>query len=247
MKMIEKESKISQRYLKMQLAWIYKQGTGGLDTDDLLGPVSSVPRALIGKDGLPYKSNKRSTTEYLRKRYSPLPIIQKTLPPQWAPHTAILEDMFLIQSSPLPSMGCMKDYAQWILDQYIKPHFRAGVQEVHVVFDSPGSMSETPKELEKKRRDKDKVIEAHKCNQLTSSGSLPTKWRSLLECRKCKQNLTVFLAQAQEMLKLAPNILNRAQAFASNVGETTYHVTSTGEMLPCPKLWSNADEADLRV
>ena len=63
--------------------------------------------------------------------------------------------MFLIQSSPLPSMSCMKEYAQWLLHQYIRPHFKAGVEEVHVVFDTPGSMPETPKELEKRRRDKE--------------------------------------------------------------------------------------------
>ena len=45
-------------------------------------------------------------------------------------------------------MSCMKEYAQWLLHQYIRPHFKAGVEEVHVVFDTPGSMPETPKELE---------------------------------------------------------------------------------------------------
>ena len=49
------------------------------------------------------------------------------------------------------------------------------------------------------------------------------------------------------MLELAPNILGSAQKFATNVGETTQSVTATGKMLPCPMLWSNADEADLRV
>ena len=248
MKVVEKERKISQRYLKRQLSWISKQGTEGLDFNDLLGPISSLPRALIGKDGLPYKSNKSNTTEYLRKRYSSLPIITDTPPPHWTPNTAILEGMFLIQSSPLPSMSCMKDYALWLLHQYIRPHFRADVEEVHLVFDTPGSMMQTPKELEKRRRDKGdtgKLADTHECTQITSSGGIPAKWRALLACRKCKQCLTVYLAQ--EMLELAPNILGSAQKFATNVGETTQSVTATGEMLPCPMLWSNADEADLRV
>ena len=33
----------------------------------------------------------------------------------------------------------------------------------------------------------------------------------------------------------------------TNVGEVAYCATSTGERLPCPQLWTNADEADLRV
>lgn len=181
---------------------------------------------------------------YLRKRYSGVPIITESPLPQWSPHTAILEGMFIIQSSPLSSMGCMKEYTQWILDQHVKPHLRAGAQEVHVVFDSPGSMSQTPKELEQKRRDtcNNKLCDTHTCIQFTSTTAIPSKWRDLLACRKCKQCLTNYL-----VLKLAQLILRNTQLFATNVGETTYSVMSTGEMLPCPQLWSNADEADLRV
>ena len=42
-------------------------------------------------------------------------------------------------------------------------------------------------------------------------------------------------------------MLGSSQIFVSNVGETAKSVTATGEILPCPMLWSNADEADLRV
>ena len=247
MKLVEKERRINQCYLKRQLAWISRQGTEGLDFTDLLEPISPLPRALIGSDGLPYKSTQSNTTEFLRKRYSSLPVITDTLPPPWTPHTAILEGMFLIQSSPLPSMSCMEEYTQWLLHQYIRPHFRAGVQKVHVVFDTPGSMPETPKELEKRRRDEEVTgkVYAHECNEIQSSGGIPTKWRSVLACRKCKQCLTVYLAQ--EMLELAPHMLGSSQIFVSNVGETAKSVTATGEILPCPMLWSNADEADLRV
>ena len=115
-KVVERERKICQQYLKQQLKWISEQGTKGLDFNNLLGPISPLPRALIGKDGLPYKATKSNATEYLKKRYSKLPIITDGLPPQWSPHTAILEGMFLIHSSPLPSMSCMKEYTQWLLE-----------------------------------------------------------------------------------------------------------------------------------
>lgn len=145
-KMVEKERQISQRYLKQQLAWISEQGTKGINFDQLLGPICPLPRALIGKDGLPYKASKSNTTEFLRKRYSELNLVTEKLPPYWTPHSVILEGMFIIQSSPLPSMSCMKEYTQWLLDQYVRPHLRVGSEEVHVTFDSPGSMTETPKE-----------------------------------------------------------------------------------------------------
>ena len=142
-KLVEQERKISQRYLKRQLAWISEQGADNLDIDSLLGPVSLLPRALIGKDGLPYKATKSSTTQYLQKRYSTKPIILQSLPPLWVPHTAILEGMFMVQTSPMPTMSCMQEYARLLLNQYVRPHFKAGVTEVHVVFDNPGSMRDS--------------------------------------------------------------------------------------------------------
>ena len=38
-KLVEQERKISQRYLKRQLAWISEQGAENLDFDSLLGPI----------------------------------------------------------------------------------------------------------------------------------------------------------------------------------------------------------------
>ena len=94
-----------------------------------------------------------------------------------------------------------------------------------MVFDTPGSMTQTPKELEKQRRDKGdtgKLADTHECTHITSSGGIPAKWRALLACRKCKQCLTVYFA-----LELATNILGSAQKFAANVGETTQSVTAS--------------------
>ncbi len=172
-KLVEQERKISQRYLKRQLAWISEQGAENLDLDSLLGPISSLPRALMDKDGLPYKSTKSSTTEYLHKRYSSLQILTPSLPPQWVPHAAILEGMFMIQTSPLPTMSSMNEYAHFLLNQYVRPHLRVGVQEVHVVFDSPGSMRESPKELEQRRRD-GSVKEHHDCAEIGHTSPLPS-------------------------------------------------------------------------
>ena len=59
----------------------------------------------------------------------------------------------MMQTSPLPGITSMRECAQLLLSQYIRPHLQVGVQEVHVVFHTPELMNETPKELEKKRRD----------------------------------------------------------------------------------------------
>lgn len=71
-----------------------------------------------------------------------------SLPPQWAPDAAIVVGMLMIQTSPLPAMGTMQEYAQFLLNEYVRPHLRVRVKEIHVVFDNPGSMKETPKEIE---------------------------------------------------------------------------------------------------
>ena len=78
--------------------------------------------------------------------------------------------------------------------------------EVHVVFDTPGSMCETQKELEQNRRDStaDKG-KNHSCIQILSATAVPHKWRALLACRKWKQCLTQYLAT--EMLTLVQTLL----------------------------------------
>ena len=48
-------------------------------------------------------------------------------------------------------MSYMADYVEYLLTRFVKPHFGAGCKEVHVVFDNPGSLNESPKE--QSRRD----------------------------------------------------------------------------------------------
>lgn len=96
---MEHERKINQRYFKRQLARMSEKGVQNLDFDNLLGPISPLPRALIGKDGLPYKATKSSTTEYFKKRYSTVKLIRQNLSPQWVPHTG--EDVYDTNITPL--------------------------------------------------------------------------------------------------------------------------------------------------
>ena len=91
-------------------------------------------------------------------------------------------------------MSCMQDYVKLLLARFVRPHFAAGVKEVHVVFDCPGSLTETPKELEQRRRDKAVESAIHHCTAFSGDLMLPTKWRDLLECRSCKKELTEYVA-----------------------------------------------------
>ena len=59
-------------YMKKQLAWFLEKGA---DNTDLLGSISPLSLVLIGKESPPHKANRSSVTQYLRKRYSKMPIV----------------------------------------------------------------------------------------------------------------------------------------------------------------------------
>ena len=247
---VERERKITQRLLKRQLAWVAKHGNSDDSVTDMLyGPISPLPRALVDSNGLPYKGSKSNTTTYLEKRYKQASIIISAFPPGWVPDTIILEGMFMIQTSPIPTMSYMTDYVQYLLSRFVRPHFVAGAKEVHVLFDNPGSQSETPKELEQMRRDKASESQTstcrHECISFHSNCCIPDKWRNVLDCRICKKALTVYIAE--EMLQLITRYIDSNQEFITNVAQSAYSTTTACTKVPQPTLWTNADEADLRV
>lgn len=145
--LVEKERKISQRFLKRQLAWMAEKDISPKNAKGLFASISSLPRALIGKDGLPYKANKSKTTSYLERRYKDLPVIRKSLP--WAPTTVILEGMFLIQTTPLPENENMRDYARMLFDNCVKKYLNTNVLEIHTVFETLGAYLKLQRKLNK--------------------------------------------------------------------------------------------------
>ena len=174
-----------------------------------------------------------------------MPVIISKFPPQWVPEVVILEGMFLIQIPPIPTMGGMKDYVNLLLTKSVRPHLKAGVIEVHVVFDNPGSLSETPKEIEHRRRDMAQQKSTHECVQFFSHTCITGSWRTLLSCRACKKAFINYVAE--EMLRIVPSSLYGNQLFTTNISNTAYSVSSNRIVTPEPTLRSNADEGDLRV
>ena len=49
------------------------------------------------------------------------------------------------------------------------------------------------------------------------------------------------------MLHLITRYIKSNQEFVSNIAQSAYVTTSDSTKVPQPTLWSNADEADLRV
>ena len=71
----------------------------------------------------------------------------------WRPESVLLEGMFLIQTPSSPEIATFLEYAQMLFDCYALPHIQAGVLEVHILLDDPGKMTESPKEIERAKRD----------------------------------------------------------------------------------------------
>ena len=158
----------------------------------MLGPISSHPKALMDKNG----SAKSSTTTYLCKQYKSTNLILNHLP--WFPSSIILEGMFIIQTSPLYTMQTMEDYSKMLLNIYVGLHFHVGALVVHIVFDNPSGLPESPKQFEQTRRD---TVSLCNHREFGTTTPIPQNWRDTLGCRKCKSALTAYLGG--EFLRLA--------------------------------------------
>ena len=115
------------------------------------GQYLEMPRAICCPNGLPHKGQKSYATHFLGKRYKNC--VVHALPSGWIADSIILEGMFIINTSPLVSHRTMRDYSNFLINRFVLYYFYKGINEVHIVFDSPGHGMHTPKEFEQNRRD----------------------------------------------------------------------------------------------
>ena len=125
-----------------------------------------LPLAIADSDGNPLKGQKSYATRSLQSRYktaSP-PVFPQEFP--WKPQCCLVEGMFLINTIPLGSHKSLGEYARFLIRRYILAQFNRGSNEVHVIFDNPGRLQNTPKFFEQSRRDSNaKVALDHCCYQ----------------------------------------------------------------------------------
>ena len=212
-----------------------------------------LPLALVGHDGLPYKGNKSKTTDFFEARYKKAGAIVSNFPQQWVPDSVILEGMFMIQTPPSPGITTYVQYCKLLVTRYISPHLRAGVNQVHVLFDDPTQNATSPKQLEHAKHDEiSQVSLSHTCVVIDQSTTVPSKWRDdLLNCQQCKRALCEFLSQ--EMLTQVPLLLSDDQmvltagGFSNQKQNQCWSVQQDGQPQSLPYLRSNAEETDLRA
>ena len=56
----------------------------------------------------------------------------------------------MINTSPIGSKTTYGDYANFLMQRHIKSHFLKGCTGVHLLFDNPGQLKNTPKCLSKR-------------------------------------------------------------------------------------------------
>jgi len=209
-----------------------------------------LPRALANADGIPHKGKKSGTTTALENRYKGQ-VVTNTFPPRWIPDLVILEGMFIINTTPLPSHSNMWNYTAFLLKRFLSQYSRLGVPEIHVVFDDPGRLKNHPKAIERARRDP-KSIPQHEHYHFTDDTQIPRKWHEVvLACRSCKRSLVEYLGSA--LLRGAISLLSGSQrivvAGASQgvLRDTAWYSSQSTESHPALNLFGNAEEADTRI
>ena len=51
----------------------------------------------------------------------------------------------MVNTTPLGNHRTFADYANFLGKRFLTPHFSAGSKEVHLIFDNPKGLAQTPK------------------------------------------------------------------------------------------------------
>ena len=64
----------------------------------------------------------------------------------------IVDAMFLMKTRPLRRTKTIEEYAILLFNIFILEHYKAGVREVHLIFDKPSKQAFNPKQFEHAKR-----------------------------------------------------------------------------------------------
>ena len=179
-KSLIKEKELVTKCLKNRLLWANSNPNNELQLEQYL----ELPRAIADHNGLPNKGSKSTSTTFFEKRYQG--IVCKTFPQQWFPEVYIAEGMFMINSTPLRIHKYLQEYAQFLFQHFFLKYIKAGIKEIHVLFDDEGRLPDHVKSIERSRRDSSQSDNSHEHFEAVNDAELPSKWRQVISCRVCK-------------------------------------------------------------
>lgn len=106
----------------------------------------------------------------------------------------------------------MIECSEFLFRRFVLSHFVGGSAEVHLVFDIPGRLPNSPKALERQRRDAIcSLSQDHQHSTFSDTCTPPSNWRELLSCRQCKRKLVLYLGEA--FMKNTRKLLRGRQMF----------------------------------
>ena len=115
------------------------------------------------------------------------------------------------------------------------------------MFDDPGRFDMHPKDIERTRRDSPNHGTVHEHIHFDDRAKIPSKWRDLLGCRRCKRALVEYVGDC--LLRIAPRYLSEGQklivggACDSTERDHTWSTTEDAVEHLEPCYFSNAEEA----
>lgn len=215
----------------------------------------TLPMSLCDHEGNPLKGQKSYASRCLETRYKNAtpPVFTTEFPASWTPDCCLMEGMLLLSTAPLGSHKTLADYAKFLMSRYLLTHFHSGSIEVHIIFDNPGRLSNTPKYFQQLHMAQ--ITVGHCCNDLSAGTRLePSKWRKdFINCRVCKCNLIIFLGR-YFLNNIGSNLqpdqtLYVAGAFKDNLVDTAWFVkgSNVNSAQPDPTFTSNAEGTDTRL
>ena len=96
---------------------------------------SIYPWAFADKDGFPHKGSKSNWTDKLQSRY------QNAKPTVFSNCLLWTPDVVLINARPLRRTKTIADYTSRLVNQIVVQYYKAGINEIHLVFDNGGKHS----------------------------------------------------------------------------------------------------------
>lgn len=167
-------TKVNQM-LKKQIEWCKQNQMVPGDIEQFI----KLPLVIANSDGTPYKGQKAKALTYWKTNQPDCFITQ---PINQIPNLdyVILEGMFIINTTPLPSCFNFQLYAEFLFKKWLLPLFRhraQPVKEVHVVFDCQEKDPTYIKICEQNRRDQVPCLDASAMN-ITDTTAIPPNLRN---------------------------------------------------------------------
>lgn len=106
---------------------------------------------------------------------------------EWVPDLAIIDAMFIINTTSLRQHKILEQYADFLFRQYAIPHFNLGTKEVHFVLTIQVDLVSILRTVSTKGGIQIPKMTSH--FTFDPQSSTPRPWRKYLDCRQCKRSL----------------------------------------------------------